>query len=148
MGTPEIEVLGVYELEVTDEVFRAQLPMYGDEDQCWDHFSSVVLIEVIVRDVDHRFSVGDFTQRNPDYPFNSPQVAYDEALLSLDGEELLDRRISCVEKTGPGPLRFAFYLHYYDGTLPLQWTYGEVRCPGVTEMPVRLQTLVPYRPCD
>lgn len=148
MGSPEIEVLGVYELEVTEEVFQAQLPMYGDEDQCWNHFSSVVLIEVIVRGVDHRFSVGDFTQPNPDYPFNSPQVAYDEALLSLDGEELLDRRISCVEKRGAGPLRLAFYLHYYDEALPLRWTYGEVCCPGATEMPVRLQALVPYRPCD
>lgn len=148
IGTPEIEILGVYRLEVTKEVFQAQLPMYGDEDQCREHFSSVVLIELLVRDVDSRFDVGDFTQPNPKYPFNSPQVAYDEALLSLDGEELLERQILCVQKRGAGPLRFAFYLHYYDEALPLRWTYGEVQCPGVKEMPVRLQVLVPYHPCD
>lgn len=52
MPEPQAEILGVYRLAVTDEVFHAQLPMYGDEDQCRDHFSSVVLIEAVVRDVD------------------------------------------------------------------------------------------------
>jgi hypothetical protein len=40
-----LQVLGVYQLDVTPEVFAEQLPMYGDEEQCRDHFSSVVLIE-------------------------------------------------------------------------------------------------------
>jgi hypothetical protein len=141
-----IEVLGVYKLEVTNEVFQAQLPMYGDEEQCRDHFSFVVLIEVIVTDIDERFDIGHF--RQPRLVKGSEQVAYDEALLSLDGEEVIARDIFCLRGRGNGPHRLAFYLHYYDPKLPLKWTYGEVRCPLVTDMPVRLQMLVPYRPCD
>ena len=30
---PKLEILGVYRLDVTPEVFAAQLPMYGDEAQ-------------------------------------------------------------------------------------------------------------------
>jgi hypothetical protein len=31
---PTLTLLGVYRLEVTPEIFAAQLPMFGDEDQC------------------------------------------------------------------------------------------------------------------
>ncbi len=148
MAEARIEILGVYRLEVTDEVFQEQLPMYGDEAQCRIHFSSVVLIEAVACDLDERFDVGKFTQPNPNYPGGYPQVAYDEAILSFDGEEMIARKISCMRNVGRGPVRFAFYLHFYDERLPLSWAYGEVTCPPIQEMPVRLQVLVPYRPCD
>jgi hypothetical protein len=148
MDDPTIEILGVYRFLVTDEVFQSQLPMYGDEDQCRHHFSSVVLVEAVARNLDDRFNMGDFTQRIPAYPGGSAQVAYDEAVLSQDGGTLLARTISCMRKVGTGPVRFAYYLHFYDGTLPLLWTYGEIPCPPVGLMPLRLQVLVPYRPCD
>ncbi len=148
MGHPAIESLGVYKLEVTNEVFQDQIPMYGDEEQCWAHFSSVVLIEAVVRDLDEQFNVVDFTQPGAKSPFNSPQVAYDEVLLSMYGETLLARAIDCVQNRGHGPLRFAFYLHFYNEILPLCWTYGQTTCPPLCPMPVRLAMMVPYRPCD
>jgi hypothetical protein len=97
---PTLTVLGVYRLEVTPEIFAAQLPMYGDEDQCRDRFSSVVLIEAVVVQANERFSL----------PHGAAQVPWDEGLLSSDGEVLLARRINCVK--GSGRLRFAFFMHY------------------------------------
>lgn len=141
-----LHILGVYRLEVTPDVFAAQLPMYGDENQCRDHFSSVVLIEVFVEEPDKHFSLGDFTQPNPAYPHGTFQAAWDEGLLSPDGEQLLARRMDCVK--GQGPLRFAFYLHYWNPQLPLRWTHGEISCPPPEPMPPRLSRLMPYRPCD
>jgi hypothetical protein len=84
-------------------VFAAQLPMYGDDEQCRDHFSSVVLIEAVVSDVDERFTLSDFTQSNPVYPHGAAQVPWD--LLLRDGEVVLARSINCVK--GTAPLRFA-----------------------------------------
>jgi|SRR6516162_6270172 hypothetical protein len=143
---PNLTILGVYRLHVTPEIFTEQLPMYGDEGQCRDHFSSVVLIEAVASEIDERFSLSDFTQPNSDYPGGDPQVPWDEGLLSSDGEVLMARKLGCV--IGRGPLRFAFYIHYWNPELPLRWTYGEVFCPTPQVMPVRLEILMPYRPCD
>src|SRR4051794_35941493 len=75
-------------------VFAAQMPMYGDEEQCRDHFSSVVLIEAVVSEADERFSLSDLTQPNATYPHGAAQAAWDEGLLSGDGEVLLARTIN------------------------------------------------------
>ena len=83
-----------------------------------------------------------------DFP-NDPsrmQVGYDEGLLSLDGETLIQRAMNCVQ--GTGPLRFAVYLHLYDPDQPLLWQGGEVMCPPVEDMPVRLLLLMPYNACS
>lgn len=159
---PKLEILGVYRLDVTPEVFAAQLPMYGDEAQCRYHFSSVVLIEALARNCSGSFSLDDMKQPRPwrpneaihPHPFGldgippggSFQAPWDEGLLSPDGERVLARSIGCVK--GQGTLRFAFYIHYWDEEFPLQWTYGEVPCPAPQEVPERLKRLMPYRPCD
>jgi hypothetical protein len=83
------------------------------------YFSSVVLIEAVAKNLDGRFDVGAFTQPNPIYPGGYSQVAYDEVSLSLDGEELVSRKPFCMKDVGRGPVRFAFYLHFYDDKLPL-----------------------------
>ena len=74
------------------------------------------------------------------------QVGYDPGLLSADGECLIQRRMHCVQRTGP--LRFAVYLPFYDPTRPLLWQGGEVTCPPVEEAPIRLMMLMPYRACS
>ena len=103
----QLRVLGVYQLEVTP-VFAEQLPMYGDEDQCRDHFSSVVLIEIMVDSPNEPFSLDSFTQPNHAHLHVTPQAPWDEGLLSLDGRVLSDRRINCAKKTGR--VRLAFYI--------------------------------------
>ena len=143
---PTLTILGVYRLDVTPDVFAAQLAMYRDEAQCRDHFSSVVLVDAVASDVDERFSLSDVTQLNPTCPHGALQVPWDEGLLSNDGEVLLTRKINCVK--GNGPFRFAFYMHYWNPDLPLCWTYGEVFCPVPAPMPARLELLMPYRSCD
>lgn len=73
-------------------------------------------------------------------------VGYDEGLLSKDGETLIQRSMDCVQ--GTGPLRFAVYLHLYDPERPLRWQGGEVACPPVGDVPVRLSLLMPYTVCS
>jgi hypothetical protein len=73
-------------------------------------------------------------------------VGYDEALLSNDGETLIQRDMDCIH--GTGQLRFAVYLNMYDPQLPLEWQGGEVVYPPAQEMPLRLQLLMPYKACS
>ncbi len=73
-------------------------------------------------------------------------VGYDEGLLSKDGETLIQRSMDCVQ--GTGPLRFAVYLHLNDPERPLLWQGGEVACPPVGDVPVRLSLLMPYTACS
>lgn len=115
--SPTLMVLGVYRLDVTPEIFAGPLP------KCR---------------LRHRREVQPvrFSQPNPNYPHGSPQVPWDESLLSSDGEVLLARSFNCA--TGQAPLRFAFYIHFRNPDPPLRWTYGEVSCPAPQPMPVRL----------
>jgi hypothetical protein len=103
MKGPEIEVLGVYRLPVTEKLFREQFDiLYGyrmskqqraeAERQCREQLDSVVLIEARVRNRDNRFDVGQFTQSRDGVPVANWQVAYDEAFLSPDGESLAAER--------------------------------------------------------
>jgi hypothetical protein len=66
---------------------------------------------------DDKFKLKHFGQ-TLDHPVFPPQLkcAYDEALLSSDGNSVIDRRMNCV--FGTGSLWFAFYLHFYDADPP------------------------------
>lgn len=63
MNAPEIQVMGVYRLPVTEELLREQFAvLYGDPDpeaekQCRDQLSSAVLIELVVRNRRDRAAV-------------------------------------------------------------------------------------------
>ena len=150
MGEPTIQILGVYQVEPTETLFRQAMELkYGGlklsqsqrhqaESSVRGEISSIVLIEVLVVNRDNRFALGDFTQPGSD------QAAYDEAFLSLDGTTVLSRfRPPEVE-----PLRLAFFLHYFDPNKPLTTSYGQLPVPPMQKMPERLQALLPYQPID
>ncbi|MHC4747483.1 MAG: hypothetical protein ACYS18_09225 [Planctomycetota bacterium] len=122
MNEAEIEVLWVYSLRVTEQLFRKQFEILYDcpmsnsersqaERNCREQLSSIVLIEATVRNHDDRFDVRHFTQPQDSVPVGNWQGAWAEAYLTSDG-------------------------------------YGEVQCPSVQEMPERLERLVPYEPVD
>jgi hypothetical protein len=140
MGQPTLEILGIYHPPITIETFAAQCELYGDENDTRLHFAMLVLIEALVHGLS-QLKLDDFEQENPDY---GKQTAYDGALLSRDGNSVIERGNGSV--SGEPPLRCVFYLHYFDPNCRLRWTYGEVECPPVEEMPERLQTLVRYSP--
>ena len=157
MNKPEVEVLGVYQLPVTDDLFREQFDiLYGfpmsrrqraeAERQCREQLASVVLIEVSVRNRDDQFDVSDFAQGPAGVPWENRQVAWAEAYLTPDGEGLIVERWS--EPPQSGDLRIAFFLHYWQSDEPLRTSYGDVKCPAIQEMPDRLRRLVPYEPVD
>lgn len=106
--------------------------------------NKLVLIEAIAAGLEEPLDIAKFGQEHDgcsSFPRHM-QVGYDEALLSFDGETLIQRAMGCF--TGRGTIRFAVYLHLYDPKLPLLWQGGEVLCPPVSDMPVRLLLLMPY----
>ena len=105
-----------------------------------------VLFEITVDNLDERFGIGDFTQEMPEAPMKAWQRAYDEALLSADGTQVIARKSTCTHGVQSG--RIAFYFHYYDPLKTMQWTYGQFSGPAVQLVPERLWNLVPYSPVD
>ena len=154
---PQIEVLGVYRLSVTEELFRWQFRiLHGHpmskrertqaEQECRKQLSSIVLVEAMVQNRDDTFDIGQFTQPQPNLPEGSWQVAWAEAYLTPDGDSLLVDRWSDPPATGD--LRVAFFLHFWQPNETLRSSYGDVPCPPVEDMPERLARLVPYEPVD
>jgi hypothetical protein len=152
-----ITVLGVYRVPVDEQELIEQLRRYyfpGNAAQ--DTNSAVhkfvencvplVLFDVRLDNLDERFRIGDFRQEMPEAPEKSWQVAYDEALLSEDGMEVLSRKSLCTRDVRTG--RVAFYFHYYDPLKPKLWTYGQFSSPPVQLVSRRLWNLVPYSPVD
>jgi len=148
MAQPRLTVLGVYRPIISREAWKEQWEVTADDEHTKEYFDKLVLIEAIVQGLDESFDMSMFGQINPEFPDDLSRmfVGYDEGLLSADGETLIDRNMDCVH--GTGPLRFAVYLQYYDPDRPLQWQLGEVMCPPVQEVPLRLMMLMPYNACS
>lgn len=148
MPEPTLTILGVYRPEISTETWNEQWAVTADDEQTQEHFRTLVLIEAVVEGLRGPFEMDKFGQMDREFPDDPRymQVGYDEALLSGDGETVIERRMDCVH--GTGSLRFAVYLHRYDPTQPLMWQGGQVTCPPVQDVPVRLINLVPYRACS
>jgi hypothetical protein len=147
VSEPAIFIVGVYKPDIPKAIYLDQWKVTGSDERTREHFERLVLIEAVVTNVDSKFKLKHFGQilNHPLFPTQF-QCAYDEALLSADGNSLVDRGRGSVY--GTGSLRFAFYLHFYDPERPLDWSYGQVACPAVQPIPNRLKTLVPYRACN
>ena len=148
MSKPRLTVLGVYRPQISQETWQEQWRVTDDDDATRAHFDKLVLIEAVVEDLAEPFEMIKLGQMQAEFP-NDPSrmmVGYDEGLLSSDGETIIQREMDCVR--GSGPLRFAVYLHLYDPHRPLLWQGGEVTCPPVEDVPVRLSLLMPYHACD
>lgn len=145
MAEPRLTVVGIYRPRISAETLQQQWQLSGDDHVARKHFEKLVLIEAVVEGLGESFDMSRFGQRQADNP-RRMQSGYDEGLLSADGELLIQREENCVQ--GTGPLRFAVYLHHYDPERPLLWQGGEVMCPPVQEVPVRLMRLMPYNACS
>lgn len=148
MSEPQLTILGVYKPEIPEETWQEQWQVTADDEATREHFAGLVLIEATVFGQDGEFNFAEFGQWHVDLGSAPPhlQCGYDEALLSADGTELIQRSMGCVN--GTGTLRFAVYLHFYNPVLPLKWQFGEVESPPVAPAPARLMKLVPYNACS
>jgi hypothetical protein len=148
MTQPRLNIIGIYRPQISAETWQEQLQVTDDEAHTREHFDKLVLIEAVVDGLDEPFDMSEFGQMQAAFPDDPKrmQVGYDEGLLSRDGETLIQRGMNCVH--GSGPLRFAVYLHLFDPQRPLRWQRGEVICPPVQDMPVRLLLLMPYNACS
>ena len=148
VSEPKLTILGLYKPVISEETWKEQRKITGDDAITRDHFTRLVLIEAVVDGLIEPFLMGEFGQMQPDHPGDPAwmQVGYDEGLLSSDGERLIARGIESVR--GTVPLRFAVYLHLYDPERPLLWQHGKVSCPPVQDAPTRLTKLMPYHACS
>jgi hypothetical protein len=145
-----MEILGVYRPFISKQVYREQWRGTGSDEHTDAHFRELILIEAVLHDATEPLEIGEVGQEylhNDLHPYpNNFQVAYDELLLSLDGKTVLKRAMKCVR--GEGPLRFAFYLYFYDPARPLSTPLGVLTCPPLEPVSPRLKRLVPYRACS
>jgi hypothetical protein len=149
MSVPTMIVLGVHRPVIPKRVYKEQWRVTGSDELTRLHFDNLFLFEAVITHNKDQFKTRDLGQFAsvsgcPDHF----QCAWDEALLSLDGETVIaksKRTIHCLER--PGTLRSTFYLHFYDPERPLRWSFGEIKCPHTTPLPKRLRLLVPYTPC-
>jgi hypothetical protein len=145
-SSPTLTILGCFKPDIPLETWQQQWEVTASDEYTKEHFDGLVLIEVRAENLDDRFNFNDFGQAHVSGDPNRAMAPYDEGLLSLDGETLLSREMGCV--IGHSPVRFAFYLHYYDPARPLTWSYGEFFAPAVQPAPVRLSMLMPYTACS
>jgi hypothetical protein len=147
VAEPSIEILGVYKPHIPEETYQEQWQVTESDEYTKEHFDALVLVEAIVHNADDQFDLSKIGQQPPhsDDP-KCFMVPYDEALLSSDGETLIQREMNCVH--GTGALRFAFYLHLYDPSKLLETCYGPIHCPAVQPVPDRLKKLIPYTACS
>lgn len=147
MAKTSIEILGVYKPYIPEDTYQEQWQVTESDEETKEHFDGLVLIEAIVHDIDDQFDISRIGQQPPHSDDPSYfMVPYDEALLSSDGESLIQREMDCVR--GTGSLRFAFYLHLYDPSKPLTTSCGLIHCPAIQPVPDRLKELVPYCACS
>jgi hypothetical protein len=158
MPAPTIELLGIYRLNITDEILEDQIAaLVGSgavgevradaEVQARYVLDNVVLIEVSVQNRDDRFTINDFVQPQQDAEPGMWQAAWLETFLSEDGEALVAERWStALPETAD--LRIAFFIHFWDEATPLRSSYGDIACSSPRPMPERLEALVPYMACD
>ena len=146
MSEPTLRILGVYRPYIPEETYQEQWHVTESDEETKEHFDKLVLIEAVADGIDGELDLVELGQSVMFDDSESFQCAYDEALLSTDGEVLIQRVIGCVN--GTGPLRFAFYLHFYDSEKPLHWSHGEMDCPPIQPVPDRLKRLVPYNACS
>ncbi len=150
MLAPTIECVGVYLVPCDEQKWREELEdsyrilgVLSETEDFRRRVISIVLVEVIFSAATSSLDAGDFAQwleKDDRYP----QVAYDEALLSPDGDAVLASGHGSIVGITAG--RMCFFLHYYDPTRPIQWTYGEFNCPAPSPMPERLARIVSYQP--
>ena len=146
MPEPVLRILGVYKPYIPDETYREQWQMTESDEETREHFEGLVLIEAVVDGIESDLQLIEMGQTFRSGDYETFMCAYDEALLSPDGDTLIERGMDCVP--GTGTLRFAFYLHCFDPSQPLSWSYGKVECPPVQPAPERLMALVPYNATD
>ena len=149
-----IELIGVYQLPVTEELVAKQAELsYGEafspeqRAQVRELLESAVLVEVLVSDADADFNVGGFMQENPELPPMNWQAAWAEAFLSADGDRLLAERWNPLPP-GHTTFRVTFFIHEWRVDRALLSSYGSLPGGAPTPMPERLRELVPYELLD
>src|ERR1700712_4525638 len=102
MSEPKLSVLGVYRVEISAEIWREQFGITGDPMYTRRHFDNLVLIEAEVEGLSEPFEMIKFGQMRGEFPDDPKrmQVGYDEGLLSMDGEILIQRKMDCVRGSG------------------------------------------------
>lgn len=154
---PSLTAVGVYRVPLQESDLLQQLHKYyffgnapndrsNDVHRFIQNCIPLSIFEIQLENLDERFRISDFTQEMPATPRRHWQTAYDEAVLTPDGLQMLSRSPGCMRGLRNG--RIAFYFHYFDPSRPVKWTYGEFSPPHVILVPTRIWALLPYSAPD
>ena len=150
-----VEIVGAYWIRVDDATRRDALELkYPSVARVADRAtpgvqhvnaetSAIALVEVLIRNA-AALDVGLFGQSSHNELQPTDQVAYDEVYLSADGKE----PIGSVEANSRSEYRIAFFLHFYDPSVPLLYPTGRTAAPMPQPLPERLSRLIHYTPVD
>lgn len=80
----------------------------------------VHLVEVLLRGLDAPVDLAEFVQRSETLSPSNWQTAYDERILSPDGEHVLwtPWTETMPDDAWRGDVRLTFFMHYLDGRAP------------------------------
>ena len=151
MKIPNIIVAGVYKIPFTEKLYNEafytkyngiKIPFWRKnkvKKQIIDKLSSIVLIELIVKEFDDTFNIDSFRQSE------SGQAPYEKVYLNEDGTEIISNG---MEIPDVNKMRVCFFLHYYDPKKPLQTDFGTFILPDVLDLPNRLRKIIQYSPVN
>lgn len=127
MQNTSLSVRGVYKVQASSEAYKDAMSSRGDEEYVKGELSSLVLVEMEVKNADHRFDLGDFKQPHTEC------VPYDESYLDIVTGHVM-------ESSRPDISDFVvvFFLHFFDHTQPLETPYGKLSLPVASALPERL----------
>lgn len=103
----------------------------------------VHLIEVLLRRLDAPIDLAEFAQPSETQSPDNWQAAYDERILSTDGEHVLWNPWvdSVPDEAWIGDVRMTFFMHYLDERASLTTPFGDVALPVPSPLPERLASI-------
>ena len=118
----KVEIIGIYPIEADEPVH---------------------LIEIIIKESEGVFDIGEFTQEILNEPQANWQVPYMEYILDSEGDKILadDFEANSKPELWIGNMRIVFFFHYLDFTKPLKSPFGNIILPKETKLPQRLKII-------
>lgn len=145
-----VTILGIHQVHLDDDELEelAQQHAGGDFEATREEIELAVLVECLCIAPDQRRRSFDADA----FALSNAQVPWLVTALTPDGESVLEVERPLLSSPSclpyQGSLRVAFFLHCWDEGLPLLLAGEPIAVPEITDLPDRLEELMPYRCVD
>lgn len=146
MNKPNITLLGVYKLSVTEDLItKSIIDKYGANFISNEKYKKIVieelnstyLLELLIEHPDNKYSIDDFSQDSND------QAVYEESYYSLDYKTNYN-----YTKPNIDSFKLLFWFHFLDFSKPLNTSYCKIIITNPQPMTEFLSNLKYYLPVD